>query len=212
MGLLTKEVVMKWHTTNKKWYEDRGYIFTKWKDEFKVKVEDLPNGSHAKVNIKCDNCGEILTNMSWQEYKKYVKDDGRYYCNKCASKLFGYKKHRETSIKNGKSFEQWCYDNKSKEMAIEIINRWSNELNIDKDGNKLTPNDISFAATGFDKKGFWFNCLNHPEHTPELKRINSLTGGKQNTIDCDQCNKIAVTHPHLIKYFVNETLTNIQQD
>jgi len=202
--LLTKEVEMKWHPSNKKWYENKGYIFTKWRDGFIVSVEDLPNGSHALVDVQCDECGEILCNMSWQEYKKYVKDDGKYYCNKCASKLFGHIKHRETSIKNGKSFYQWCYDNLSEEVANTIILRWNDDLNVDKDGNKLSPKDVSFASAGLNKKGFWFNCLDHPEHKVELKRINSLTSGKQNAINCDQCNKIAVTHPHLIKYFVNK--------
>ena len=46
MGLITKEVLVSWHHANKKYYEEKGYPFTKYGDEFLVKVEDLPNSSH----------------------------------------------------------------------------------------------------------------------------------------------------------------------
>lgn len=42
MGLISKTVMVRWHSINKKWYESKGYIYTKYKDEFEVKVEDLP--------------------------------------------------------------------------------------------------------------------------------------------------------------------------
>lgn len=62
--LITKIVITKWHNTNKKWYESKGYIYTKWLGEFEVKVEDLPNGSHARISVQCDGCGEILENKT----------------------------------------------------------------------------------------------------------------------------------------------------
>lgn len=49
--LLTKTILVKWNPSNRKWYESKGYIFSKWKDEFEVKVEDLTNGSHVLVNV-----------------------------------------------------------------------------------------------------------------------------------------------------------------
>ena len=41
MGLLTKEVEMKWNPRNYKYFIEKGYQFTKWKDTFLVKIEDL---------------------------------------------------------------------------------------------------------------------------------------------------------------------------
>ena len=47
---------MKWNPRNKKYYEELGYVFTIYGDEFEVKVEDLAKGSMYKVQCICDNC------------------------------------------------------------------------------------------------------------------------------------------------------------
>ena len=41
MGLITKVVKVKWNPKNKKHYEKLGYVYTKWGEEFDVKIEDL---------------------------------------------------------------------------------------------------------------------------------------------------------------------------
>ena len=56
--LLTKNVMVKWNPNNKEWYEGKGYIFTKWKDEFEVKVEDLILSSKINIITLCDYCLE----------------------------------------------------------------------------------------------------------------------------------------------------------
>lgn len=48
---------MRWNSKNKSRYEGLGYTYTKMKDPFMVRVEDLPHGSKALVRIKCDYCG-----------------------------------------------------------------------------------------------------------------------------------------------------------
>jgi len=69
--LLSKTVIQKWNSKNKKRYIELGYIFTKIKDEFEVKVHDLPKYSRAKVLIKCDYCGkEIL--KEWINYNSEI--------------------------------------------------------------------------------------------------------------------------------------------
>jgi len=196
--LLTKEVKMKWNPVNKKWYGNKGYIFTKYKDEFEVRIEDLSDGSGVFVNIECDECGELITNIMWKDYLKRVKEDGKYYCKKCAMKLYGGESARKTKLKKSISFYQWCYDNLSKELADWILSRWDYEL------NKCSPKDVSYGSNGINSNGYWFKCLNHPEHGSELKNIKSFISGKQGSITCDKCNKIAITHPHLIKYFANQ--------
>jgi len=201
--LVNKTVKMKWHYKNKEWYETKGYIFTKWNDEFEVKVEDLSDGSYVKVDIKCDGCGEILKNIAWKNYLRYVHEDGKYYCRRCGTRLFGMKKTTQTRLKNSISFGQWCYNNLSEYVADIIIDRWDNDLNIDKYGNKLTPFDVSFSSKGIDGKGYWFKCLEHPEHGSKQKDIDSFTSGQEGSIKCNLCNSISTTHPHLVKYFVN---------
>jgi DNA-binding CsgD family transcriptional regulator len=88
VGLLTKTVIVKWHSQNKNRFVNKGYQFTKMGDGFKVKVEDLTDGSNVKVNCQCDCCGKKLKNIIWYDYKKQVKEDGKYYCQICSTKLF----------------------------------------------------------------------------------------------------------------------------
>ncbi len=198
MGLITKITTNKWHRSNKDYYINKGYEFTKIGDKFEVKVEDLTKGSVSLVDVQCNGCDETLINIIWQNYLKFVKEDGKYYCQKCATN--GYKKWN--------SFYEWCYNNLSKNEADNIILRWDYDLNIDKNGKRLTPNNISFASHGENKKGYWFKCLDHPEHKSEQKDIDSFTHGQNGSMNCNQCNTIAITHPYLIKYFINKNDTN----
>jgi len=88
--LITKEVTTKWSPSNKKWYENKGYIFTKWNDEFEAKVEDLQDFSHMLVDVQCDHCGEIIKNTQWKNYLRCVKRHGKYYCQECRKKQKNY--------------------------------------------------------------------------------------------------------------------------
>lgn len=58
--LLSKVVKLKWNTKNRKYYESIGYIFTKYGDEFDVKVEDLTPSSKAVVEVECDFCHNVV--------------------------------------------------------------------------------------------------------------------------------------------------------
>jgi len=206
--LLSKTIMIKWHNNNKKWYEEKGYPFTKIGDEFEVKVKDLSKGSNARVNVECD--GEYCENpylkpIIWQKYLECVKEDGKYYCHKCSRRLFGIEKMKETILNNNISFSfyDWCYNNLSKEEADKIMERWDYELNI-KYGKTLSPKDISYCSRGFDNKGYWFKCLDRPEHKSELKNIKSFINSQKGSLNCHQCNTITTTHPHLIKYIKNK--------
>lgn len=209
MGLITTEVEVELNGRNIKYYEDKGYIIPKninknGKETFKrvkiiVKVKNLQDGSTAKVNIECDKCGELLEGVSWNNYKRGIStNNGKYYCKACSH---GYRK----SI----SFYDWCYTNLSKEIADIIMLRWDYELNIDKNGKKLSPKDVSHSSHGInnrknDGKGYWFKCLDHPEHKSELKYINAFTGGQKGSLDCAMCKIIFNTHPYLVHFFVNK--------
>ena len=82
--LLTKFVKVKWSRKNKKWYEFKGYSFTKWNDEFEVNIDDLSVGSRAIVNVLCDSCEEMLKPIMWKDYKKRMYKKGGCYCHDCA--------------------------------------------------------------------------------------------------------------------------------
>ena len=53
-----QKVEVKWGSSNKKWYKEKGYEFTKMGDKIFVDVEDLPYGSKARVRVICDYCGK----------------------------------------------------------------------------------------------------------------------------------------------------------
>jgi len=215
MGLISTEVLVGLVGKTITFYEGKGYNLPKYIDsrgrltvkrgtKIIVKVEDLMDNCTSRVEVVCDGCGEILTNIKWVDYLKCVKEDGKYYCNKCSLKLFGAEKTRKIKLKNGISFYQWCYLNLSKELADYILSRWDYDLNIDKNGNMLTPNDVSYSSSGFDKKGYWFKCFNHSEHGSELKNISSFTSGCKRSISCNKCNSISTTNPELEIYLVNK--------
>lgn len=49
-------VEMCWNNGTKKWYESKGYIFTKKGDNFLVKAKDLKPSSNKDVDVICDYC------------------------------------------------------------------------------------------------------------------------------------------------------------
>ena len=72
--LLSKEVYVKWNAKTKRHYVELGYKFTKMKDSFLVKVNDLTNGSNVKVLVKCDYCGKEYE-ISWDSYQRLKKKE-----------------------------------------------------------------------------------------------------------------------------------------
>jgi DNA-directed RNA polymerase subunit N (RpoN/RPB10) len=69
---MEQEVKMSWNVANKDWYESKGYTYTKFRDTFKVKVNDLPTNSKVKVEVTCDFCGETVM-KSYVNYNKSIE-------------------------------------------------------------------------------------------------------------------------------------------
>ena len=79
--LLTKEVEIAVNSSDIGWYESKGYKIPRyWSKKHKsflmkrgtkilVKTEDLTNGSHALVQVRCDYCDKILS----RPYKEYIR-------------------------------------------------------------------------------------------------------------------------------------------
>lgn len=172
--LETKNMTIKWDLANKKYYESKGYVFTKLKDVFDIKIEDLSDGSQRLVDVECDCCKEPLKPMSWQNYKKYIHEDGKYFCKICVKKLFSIKKYKETRLKNGISFEKWCLEN-NKEYLIDL---WDYNLNT------LLPSEVTYRSG----EKFYFKCA-RGIHKSELNKICQLTNSQE--MCCRQCNSFA---------------------
>jgi len=98
LGLITEEVWVRISPNNIKHFEEKGYEIPRKEDKYGklrwidgtkilVKIEELTKSSDVKVDIECDGCGKELKNISWNNYLKCVKEDGKYYCNKCSNIL-----------------------------------------------------------------------------------------------------------------------------
>lgn len=62
------------------YYIDRGYENAELKSIIKVLASDLTKGSHCKVNVKCDYCGDIVQ-VVYKDYYNYK--DKKYACVHC---------------------------------------------------------------------------------------------------------------------------------
>lgn len=193
MGLITKTAKVKWHSSTKKYYESLGYIFTKMGDEFEVKVEDLTEGSHVKIECFCDNCGQKLECI-YYNYKRRLRD-GKTYCNHCGILIFGVEKTNKIKLKNSKSFYDWCIENSREDLLL----RWDYEL------NKCSPNEVCYSSN----KKYWFKCLDNPKHKSELKNLSNITTGQQKSSECKQCKSIG---QYIINIFGEEFLWKVWSD
>lgn len=111
MELISKEIEIAVSNSNYRHFEKLGYeipmklasesTYRRYKHKYvvdngkkiKVKVEDLPKGSHTKVKIKCNHCGKECETV-YHDYLNH-NHDGKTYCNKCHNKVFlsGDKSH-----------------------------------------------------------------------------------------------------------------------
>ena len=167
MGLITKTVKVKWNKSNKRHYEDLGYEFTKYDDEFYVKVDDAIGS--IMIDCVCDNCNRPFSRVR-HDYIKSLEKYNATYCPECATSI-------SMGLDGFKSFYTWCNENNK----TEFLERWDYSL------NSLRPEDINHGS----KKKFWFKCDKHPEHKSELKTIKSLTYGNIRIMKCSQCYSLA---------------------
>ena len=179
MGLIRpQKVKVKWGTKNKKHYESLGYIYTKMKDEFEVDVEDLTKNTYTLVECICDNCKKIFP-QRYEAYNRYVKEDGKTYCNECGTKLFTGKGIRKTRLLKSKSYAQWLIDNYG-ENALELY--W------DYDKNTIDPWEICYKGD----ETIWIKCQEKDYHgSYETTCYNFVKGNR-----CPYCShKSNKVHP-----------------
>ena len=58
---ITRKLLIKWSYNQRKYYEEKGYIFTKYGEDFEVNFEDLPHSSDRFIDVQCDYCGKIFS-------------------------------------------------------------------------------------------------------------------------------------------------------
>lgn len=75
-----------WHPQTREYYISKGYKYTKMRDRFLIRAEDLSPGSHKKVKVECDYCHTIFE----KQYCNFLKGrkNGKDCCGKCRSIKF----------------------------------------------------------------------------------------------------------------------------
>ena len=163
--IIDDKVYMTWNSRNKRHFESKGYLYTKQREGFYVKPEDLQETSHFKIHVACDICGK----ESYVAYRDYLKrKTDKYLCSNCALYTYGIDTRKKNHIANGNSLGDWCIENID-ESFVDIY--WS-------DKNAKLPFEI---AKGSDDVIF-IKCPNgHADYQTTAYRYTSRSH------NCPEC-------------------------
>ena len=199
--ILSEFVEIKWSGNNKKYYIEKGYVFTKIGENFNIKIGDLSKGNGIKVHVKCDVCGNEKY-ITYQRYIKNINNDDYYACSpKCC-----VNKRRKTNLKkygveNPNQSEE--IKNKTKQTNLkrygvenvfqsEEIKEKVKETNIEKYGfenpNQSEEIKDKIKATFIKKYGFE-NVFQSEEIKDNIKRNNLEKYGFEYTAQVPEIKK-----------------------
>lgn len=72
--ILSKVTKTKWNSKTKKYYEDKGYVYTAMGEYFYVKVSDLPLTSRSTIIVVCDYCNDTYETTFQNRNKSFNKN------------------------------------------------------------------------------------------------------------------------------------------
>lgn len=135
--ILTKVTTVRWNGKNKKWFIEKGYIFTKIGDEFEVNIEDLKPRSQVILNLQCDYCkkefkrqNSVHINLIDSGSYKFVNKDA---CNDCTREKvieIKYKKFELNLLEKEDKYYYFFRENRLKTIKDYIIeNKTIDNLN-----------------------------------------------------------------------------------
>lgn len=159
-------IEVKWNAKTKKHFEEKGYKFTKMKDSFLVKVQDLTQWSKVKVKIQCDFCQEIVYRPYSSLLVSRKRDIEKTVCKDACKECSG-KKNSENAGTQYITIEDLLLEEKvftqefTEEYLINEFYRYKEEFGvyprkIDINGNS----DYPSASAYYGKWGNWNNLLN----------------------------------------------------
>lgn len=77
-----QQIEIKWSSSNRAYYESKGYTFTDYRDSIYVRAEDLNAGSHKCVDVVCGYCGKEYK-TEWRYYIKVINKGQKCACSDC---------------------------------------------------------------------------------------------------------------------------------
>lgn len=113
-----------WKPFSREWYENKGYVFTKYNKPFYAKVKDLSPSSVVKIEVTCDYCGKV--------YQKPYRDvlishcvNNIDTCKECK----GHKIHESVHSKNAKRTYERLQERCS-ELGYKLITQYNDTLTL----------------------------------------------------------------------------------
>ena len=199
MGLISEYVEIKLGGRNIKHYENLGYKIPRHMNKKKdmvvangtiilVKISDLMPSSRCMVKIQCDNCNDIL-NVEWYDYINH-NHNGKYYCHKCANKIF---------------------------LSGENNARWNpNKTQEERENGRNYPEYIEFIKKVLKRDNYTCQCCgdNNTKHDIEVHHLDGYDWCKEKRTDesngitlCKNCHK----NFHSIYGFGNNTKEQFEE-
>lgn len=165
-----QKVEVRWTNATKKYYIDKGYIYTRNGDTFFVNVRDVLPNSGVRILVQCDYC-EKKKYIRAQDYYRRTENETQKYC--CENRTCSQKK----------KIELGCYDEIRKEI-MDLFYEYCNKYNcipLSKESDYIDAHHkLTFECKkhGIQKRT-WNNIK---------KNINKECGfcpecGKENSID-----------------------------
>jgi len=88
-------VKMRWNSNNKKYYEEKGYKYTKMNDFFDLRVDDIISNSAVGIKVRCDICDNSKI-VKYRLYLLSISNGGYFTCSQKCS----VGKSKQTCLKN----------------------------------------------------------------------------------------------------------------
>lgn len=201
--LLSEYAEVKWNPHNKKYYENKGYEYTKMNDIFLVKVEDLTKGSSSTVKVKCDYCEDGCKDISDVRWADYVKIKNRNVIDKdCCSN----RKCMESKNMESNSLKYGC----SNTLSLDTARNKIKQTNIERYGceNPFASDVIKekIKNTNIEKYGCEYSAQNHMVKQ-KIKNTNIERYGVENPFSSEQI-KEKIRKTNLEKYGVEVPTQN----
>ena len=194
--LITNEIKLKWHGSNREYYEKLGYTYGGLKKEFIVKTNELPNSSIYKVTVICDRCKKEFST----KYCNYIEKKNKYdedLCRICRTKDSNVKKYGVDNVA------------KSKEIKEKTI-----KTNLKKYGTNygLSNNEVrnKIKNTCLEKYGVE-NVFQAEEIKEKIKQTNLKNYGYENNLCDPEQRKQAIINSRKTLYENGTTMCSKQQ-
>jgi hypothetical protein len=180
--LLSEKVIVKWNHKTKAFYEDKGYVFTKYGDEFSIYLSDLPESSAVKIECKCDYCGDP-TEKKYNAFKKSRQDIEKDCCSKYECQQ---EKMKEICLlKHGLT-----HNCKRPDVIYKISNSQKTPYedvveSFKKKGFTLITTENEYKNIRTNSEYLYFICNKHKEYGSQKTTLYNLS---KSTNNCKCCN------------------------